>query len=138
MRLLAIDEVLELHRMAIEESGGAEGLRDAGGLESALAQPFMSFGGADLYPTLVDKVAAVCFSLVRNHPFMDGNKRIGHAVLETTLVLNGMELESPADEQETVFLALAAGSLKRNEFVDWVHTHAKPLSPGSSGTSSVN
>ncbi len=91
MRYLTLGELIELHRRIIEQSGGADGIRDLGLAESALAQPQMSFGGTELYPTLAEKAAALCFSLVMNHPFVDGNKRIGHAAMETFLVMNGFE-----------------------------------------------
>jgi len=78
MRYLTLAEVLDLHRRVIEQSGGAAGVRELGGVESAIAQPQMSFGGAELYSTIESKATALCFSLVMNHPFVDGNKRIGH------------------------------------------------------------
>src|ERR1041385_5154493 len=109
MRLLSLAEVLELHRRVIEQAGGSMGLRDLGALESAVAQPRMTFGGEDLYPSLVEKAVALCFSLVQNHPFIDGNKRVGHAAMETFLVLNGFEIEAATNEQERVILGLAAG-----------------------------
>ena len=74
MRYLTLAEVVELHRRVIEQSGGADGVRDLGGVESAVAQPQMTFGGDQLYPTIESKAAALCFSLVTNHPFADGNK----------------------------------------------------------------
>jgi death on curing protein len=123
MRYLTLKETLELHRRIIEQSGGAFGIRDLGLLESALAQPMMTFGGEDLYPTLTDKASAICFSLVMNHPFVDGNKRIGHAVMETFLFLNGCEIGALAEEQEDVILNLAAGELQRKAFSDWLRSH---------------
>ncbi|HEX5271654.1 MAG TPA: type II toxin-antitoxin system death-on-curing family toxin, partial [Gemmataceae bacterium] len=123
MRYLTLDEVLQLHRLALEQAGGAAGVRDLGALESAVAQPYMTFGGHDLYPGVVEKAAALAFSLVMNHPFVDGNKRAGHAAMETFLVLNGHELSAATDEQERVVLGLAAGALKRDEFTEWVRTH---------------
>lgn len=125
MRYLSLAEVTELHRLVIEAFGGAHGIRDLGALESALAQPRMSFGGEDLYPTLVEKAAALGFSLVRNHPFLDGNKRVGHAAMETFLVLNGFEVAADAVEQEHLMLALAAGELDRSSFLDWLRAHAR-------------
>jgi death on curing protein len=74
MRYLSLGEVADLHRRLIEGTGGAPGIRDLGTLASAIAQPNATFGAADLYPTLVEKAAALCFALVRNHPFVDGNK----------------------------------------------------------------
>ena len=102
MRYLTINEVLELHHLALEQSGGADGVRNQNGLKSALAQPTMTHPGQDLYPTLVEKAVALCFSLVINHPFLDGNKRVGHFAMETFLVLNGKEIEAAVDEQEQV------------------------------------
>jgi len=129
MRFVSLSELLELHRRIIEQSGGADGVRDLGLAESALAQPQMSFGGDELYPTLADKAAALCFSLVLNHPFADGNKRIGHAAMETFLVLNGFELNADVDDSESVILRLAAGELDRTKFNEWVAKHIVPTAP---------
>jgi death-on-curing protein len=122
VRYLSLEEVLELHRMVMQQSGGMSGLRDPNGLESALAQPQITFGGEDLYPTLVDKAATLGFSLIRNHPFVDGNKRIGHAVMETFLMLNGYEIQASVDEQESMILRLAAGELDRAAFTAWLYS----------------
>ncbi len=127
MRYLALSEVVELHRRLLEQTGGAVGIRDLGALESALAQPRMTFADSDLYPTLVDKAAALCLSLVGNHPFVDGNKRVGHAAMETFLVLNGAEIDASLDEQERVMLDLAAGRIDRDRLVNWLRQHLKPL-----------
>src|SRR5687767_14564148 len=99
MRYLALAELVELHRRLLEATGGAPGLRDLAALESAVAQPKAAFAGADLYPILVEKAAALCFSLVENHPFVDGNKRLGHAAMETFLILNVAELDAGVDDQ---------------------------------------
>jgi death-on-curing protein len=131
IRYLTLEEVLELHRLTLEQSGGLGGVRDLGGLDSALAQPQMAFGGQDPYPSLAEKAAALGFSLVCNHPFVDGNKRVGHAAMETFLVLNGWELAAEVDEQEQVILRLAAGTLTRDEFTAWVQSHLqqRPAAP---------
>src|SRR5947208_1687346 len=123
MRYLTLDEVLELHRLVLEQAGGTPGMRDLGALESAIVQPYMAFGGQDLYPTLAEKASALAFSLVMNHPFLDGNKRVGHAAMETFLVLNGYELSAATEEQERIVLGLAAGTIGREEFTEWVRTH---------------
>ncbi|GBO53772.1 death on curing protein, Doc toxin [Pseudanabaena sp. lw0831] len=81
IRYLTIVEILDIHHQVTRQSGGAEGIRDFGRLESAIAQPLMTFDGEDLYPTIVDKAAALGFSIVMNHPFVDGNKRTGHAAI---------------------------------------------------------
>ncbi|SPP65786.1 type II toxin-antitoxin system death-on-curing family toxin [Nitrospira lenta] len=126
-RYLTVAEVLELHQSVIERWGGSGGIRDLNVLESALAQPRQSFGGNDLYPDLPSKAAALCFSLVLNHPFIDGNKRVGHAAMEVFLSLNEYELHASVDEQECLILDLAAGQLSRDIFSDWVLKHATPI-----------
>jgi death-on-curing protein len=83
----------------------------------------MTFGGEDLYTTVVEKAVALGFSIVMNHPFVDGNKRVGHAAMETFLVLNGYEIVASTDEQEQVILGLAAGQLERDEFTAWLRLH---------------
>jgi death-on-curing protein len=88
MRYLEINEVIEMYLRIMEQFGGSPGIRDRNALDSALIQPQMAFSGQELYPSLVDKAAALGFSLVLNHPFVDGNKRIGHASLEKFLILN--------------------------------------------------
>ncbi len=120
MRYLSISEVLELHERLISSSGGSTGIRDLGALESAVDQPYVTFDQQDLYPDLISKVAAICFSLVMNHPFLDGNKRVGHAAMETFLILNGADFDCSVNEQERVMLDLAAGIMDRAEFTDWV------------------
>lgn len=126
MRFLSLAEVTELHHLVIEAFGGSHGIRDLGALESALAQPRMSFGGEDLYPTVVEKAAALGFTLVQNHPFLDGNKRVGHAAMESFLVLNGFEIEAEADEQEHLMLELAGGDIDRLGFLNWLREHVRP------------
>jgi death-on-curing protein len=124
VRALSVEEVLELHNRIVRQSGGSFGLRDRGALESSVLQPFQTFGGADLYPSLIEKAAALGYLLISNHPFVDGNKRIGHAALEVTLLLNGFELSAPVDEQERVIISVAAGEWTRGDFTDWVEAHA--------------
>jgi death-on-curing protein len=105
IRYLTLEEVLELHRLLLEQSGGLAGVRDLGALDSAVIQPQMAFGGQELYPSLAEKAAALGLSLVCNHAFVDGNKRVGHAAMETFLVLNGWEVTAGVDEQEQVILS---------------------------------
>jgi death on curing protein len=127
MRYLTLGEILHLHRRIVETSGGAAGVRDLGALESAVAQPKATFDMIDLYPTLVDKAATLCFSIVMGHPFIDGNKRVGHAAMETFLMLNGSEINATLDEQEKVMLDLAAGQASREQFTTWLAAHLKVL-----------
>lgn len=127
MRYLTLGDVVTLHRRVVARSGGASGIRDLGLLESALAQPKSTFDSTDLHPTVVEKAAALGFALVANHPFVDGNKRIGHAAMEVFLVLNGFEIDASVDEQERLMLDIAAGQRHRDELVEWLRLHSRPL-----------
>ena len=120
MRSLTLIEVLEIHHKVIKQSGGTLGIRDLGLLESAIAQPRMTFGGEELHLSLLEKAAALGFSIIMNYPFVDGNKRTGHAAAETFLVLNGLEINASVDEQELLVLAIASGELRREAFVEWL------------------
>jgi len=123
IRYLTLAEVLELHRMVVGQTGGAAGLRDLGALEAAVAQPRQSFGGQDLYPSLAAKVAALGFGLIANHAFVDGNKRVGHAAMDTMLLLNGAELRATIDDAEGMIVRVAAGQASREELLAWVEAH---------------
>lgn len=127
MRFLTLEEILQLHRDVIAQSGGSDGVRDEAAVESALAQPQMTFGDDELYPTTEEKAAALGFSLIKNHAFVDGNKRIGHVAMETFLVMNGHEISASVDELEAVILRLAASEMGRDEFSEWVRAHIVPL-----------
>jgi death-on-curing protein len=123
MRYLTLSETLELYRQVMDQSGGAIGILNLDALESALAQPRMTFGGEELYPSIVEKASTLGFSLIKNHPFVDGNKRAGHAAMETFLVLNDHEIEASVDEEERVILKVASNEMTRAEFTDWPRAH---------------
>jgi death on curing protein len=128
MRYLTIAEVLETYRRVMQQTGGLVGIRDLGALESAIAQPYMTFGGNELYPSLAEKAAALGFSLIQNHPFADGNKRTGHAAMESFLAMNDYEISANTDEQVEVILSLASGKLNRDEFTEWLSNNVQELS----------
>ena len=98
MRYLTVGEVMEIYSRVMNQSGGSVGILDLGALESAVAQPRMTFNGEELYPTIVEKASALGYSLIQNHPFVDGNKRAGHAAMESFLMLNGYEISASVDE----------------------------------------
>ncbi len=123
MRYLTLSEVLELHHRVIAQSGGALGVLNLGALESALAQPRITFGGQELYPDVIEKASALGFSLIQNHPFVDGNKRTGHASMEIFLVLNDYEIHASVDEQERIVLEVASGKMDRPTFLAWLRLH---------------
>ena len=124
MRLLTLGEVIALHRRILAESGGRPGERDLGAIASAVAQPRVSGGGQDAYPTFTEKAAALGYSLVRSHGFVDGNKRIAHAPMEVFLVLNGVEITAAVDEQEKFMLSLAAGEVSRDGLAQWLKSNS--------------
>ncbi len=126
MRYLALHELLDLHARVMALAGQSPVVTNLGALDSALAQPRMAFGGEDLYPTAVEKAAALGFSLISNHPFLDGNKRTGHAAMEVFLILNGFEIAAPAEEQERVILQVAAGECPREAITEWLRRHVVP------------
>ena len=116
-------QILLIHDQLITETGGSSGLLDEGLLDSALNAPFQTFGEEDVYPSLQQKAARLCFGLVKNHPFVDGNKRIGAHAMLVFLALNGVELQHSQTELSDVILRLAAGEIEAQELLRWILSH---------------
>ena len=123
MRSLTITEILEVYQRVMQQSGGLIGIRDFGALESAISQPYVTFDGNELYPSLVEKAAALGFSIIQNHPFVDGNKRTGHAVMAMFLSINGCKIKATIDEQVDIILSVASGNFNRDDFTKWLASH---------------
>ncbi len=123
MIILSKEQVLKLHTSLIKTTGGSDGIRDEGMLDLALNNPFQSFGGKELYPSIQAKAARLCFGLVRNHAMLDGNKRLGTHVMLVFLVLNGYELSYSQKELSDVILALASGNIGEKEILQWIIEH---------------
>ena len=123
MRTLSKSQVLLLHKQLVDATGGTHGLRDEGLLESALTAPFQSFAGQSAYPSLQQTAARLCFGLVKNHPFIDGNKRIGAHVMLVFLALNGLMLSYTQDELSDVILRLANGQIGYEALLEWLLDH---------------
>ena len=117
------EKVMLLHRLLIEETGGEDGIRDVGLLESALEAPYMTFDGKDLFPTKEEKAARLCAGLISNHAFVDGNKRIGVYVLLTFLEVNGISLEATDEELIEIGLSLAKSEMKYEDLLIWIKAH---------------
>ena len=115
MIILSKEQVLKLHASLIKATGGSDGIRDEGMLDLALNNPFQSFDGKDLYPSIQAKAARLCFGLVRNHAMLDGNKRLGTHVMLVFLALNGYELYYSQKELSDVILALASSDIGEKE-----------------------
>lgn len=125
MITLTKEQVLMLHDRLIEVTGGSKGIRDEGMLDSALANPFQSFGGEELYPSIQAKAAKLCYGLVKNHAMLDGNKRLGTHVMLVFLALNGYELAYRQKELSDTILALAAGEIQADDLLQWIIRHQK-------------
>lgn len=123
MIVLSKQQILLLHSQLISETGGSDGLRDVGLLESAINSPFQQFGNEDLYPTIQQKASRLCFGLVNNHPFIDGNKRIGAHVMLVFLALNGIELEYTQYELSSTILKLASSEISYQQLTRWIINH---------------
>lgn len=123
MKRLTKQQVLLLHEQLLQEFGGTAGIRDEGLLDSALSAPFQTFGGQSLYPSVLTKAAQLGFGLVCNHPFMDGNKRIGTHVMLVFLALNGIELSYTQQELIDMIFAVAASQASAIDFLHWIIEH---------------
>ena len=122
---LSVAHVLRLHEELIATFGGARGLRDAGALEAATARPQMTFGGEDLYPDVAAKAAALMHSLVMNHPFVDGNKRVGAMAMELFLLVNSLALDAVNEELVEVTLAVARGEVEAEALAIWLRQRTR-------------
>ena len=117
------EKILLLHQLIAAETGGSVGVRDEGLLESAIESAFAGFGDKEFYPTKEEKAAKIGYSLVSNHAFVDGNKRIGMYIMITFLEVNGIYLDCTNDEAVQIGLGLAEGSLKYDELLEWIKNH---------------
>ena len=123
MKQLSKKHILALHRALINEFGGQDGVRDEGLLESAISTPFQTFAGQELYLSLIDKGVRLGYGLIKNHPFFDGNKRIGTHAMLVFLQINGVALEYTQEELLGIILAVADGSSSANQLAEWVANH---------------
>lgn len=123
MKIITERQVLMLHGQLIASTGGSNGLRDEGLLQSALAAPFQSFGGADAFQSIQQKAARLAYGLVKNHPFVDGNKRIGAHTMLVFLALNGIDLDYTQEELSEIILSVAASESGYDELLRWLLEH---------------
>ena len=124
MYKLPVEEVIYIHSEAVRKSGGSDGIRDMGLLESAVNAPFQSFGGYDVYPTIYDKAARLGFGLAQNHAFIDGNKRIAALVTLGFLRLNGVNINCTEAELFSLFMSIAASEITFEDLTDWLINHS--------------
>ena len=123
MIILSKKQILMLHSQLISQTGGIDGVRDEALLESAVGAPFQSFGDQDIYPSIQQKAARLCFGLVKNHAFLDGNKRIGAHAMLVFLALNKIELRYTQTELSNIILEIASGEKSFDDLLKWIITH---------------
>ena len=121
--MISISETILIQDILIEKFGGTRGIRDRGLLESSLSRPFQTFDSKDLYPTIVQKAAALIESIVTNHPFIDGNKRIGYVIMRLFLVDNEFDLKSSQDDKYNFVIQIASGLYDFEKICDWISNH---------------
>lgn len=118
--MILLEDILYLHKCSIEDYGGADGIRDKGLLDSAIARPFQTFGGEELYPSPIEKAAALIESIIVNHPFIDGNKRTGFLGMVTILLEYEILLKVSKDEAYNFTIKISTGKADFNEIADWL------------------
>ena len=123
MKVLSKRQILMLYSMLVAQSGGADGLRDEGLLESAINTPLQTFGGQELYPTVLEKAARLGYGLIHNHPFLDGNKRIGTHAMLVFLDINNITLSYEDDDLIAAILRVASGEMDDSQLLEWLKTH---------------
>ena len=125
MIFLTKSQILKIHASLIKATGGIEGLRDEKLLDSAINAPFQTFDSKELYPEISDKAAQLCFSIIKNHPFLDGNKRIGIHLMLVFLMLNKYSIKYSQQELIDLGLGIADSSISRNEIKLWIEQRMK-------------
>ncbi|MBQ6222417.1 MAG: type II toxin-antitoxin system death-on-curing family toxin [Solobacterium sp.] len=125
MIILSKEQIIAIHKQLIDETGGAYGIKDEGLLESALAAPFHTYDGTDLFPSVLQKAARLGYGLASNHAFVDGNKRIGAHAMLVFLALNGINLDYTQEELIILFMNVGSGSFQYTDVLGWIVTHLK-------------
>jgi death on curing protein len=125
--MILIDDIFKLHDASIDDYGGSKGVRDIGLLESAIARPFQTFGGEDLYISAFEKAAALSESLIINHPFVDGNKRTGLLGMLSLLFEYNLRLTATEDDTYNLTIKISTGEIKFEEIVIWLKNNTQAI-----------
>ena len=122
--MISIIEAEQIHKILIETFGGAHGVRDLSALESALKRPFQTFDNKELYPTAIEKAAAVAESILNNHPSIDGNKRTGYVLMRLVLLQNGQDIHCSQQDKYEFVMSIASGRMSFEEIASWLTKHS--------------
>jgi death-on-curing protein len=125
--MIPVKEVEQLHRILIDKFGGSHGIRDDASLESAVARPFQTFDGKELYPSILEKAASLIESILINHPFIDGNKRTGYTLMRLFLIQNGVDITASQDNKYEFVIDIASGTLKYEGIVSWLTSNTRTM-----------
>ncbi|MGP1564861.1 MAG: type II toxin-antitoxin system death-on-curing family toxin [Treponema sp.] len=125
MNFFSDEQILQIHSSLITKTGGIDGIREYNLLDSSLKSIFQTFDGKELYPSILDKAAQLCYALIENHPFLDGNKRIGVHLTLIFLKINGIDLNYSQEELIDFVLKIASGKIKKDEIKEWFVNHSK-------------
>ena len=124
MEMIALEEIIIFHEKIIEKTGGSQGIRDIGLIESAINRPFQTYDGIELYPEIESKISAITYSLINNHGFVDGNKRIGVSVMLLLLKLNDIKIEYKQEELVDLGIKIAENKCKEEDIKKWIESHS--------------
>lgn len=123
--MISEQEALEIHTILIERFGGANGIRDKELLDSALNRPYQTFDGHELYPTPIEKAAAILESIVKNHPFTDGNKRTGYVLARLLLMNNQLDIDTDEDQKYQFVISISIGELNFEQIKEWLEKNSR-------------
>ncbi|MCX6266048.1 MAG: type II toxin-antitoxin system death-on-curing family toxin [Bacteroidetes bacterium] len=125
--MIKVELLITVHELLIEKYGGIQGIRDSKGLDSAITRPFMTFDQQELYPTPVSKAAALIESLICNHPFLDGNKRIGYVMMRFFLLKNKLDIKATQSEKYDFVIKIANGQIQFDQILAWIEENVKDV-----------
>ena len=123
--MIAIEDVIRIHKVLVDQFGGTHGLRDKSALESAISRPFATFDQQEMYPSSLDKAAAILESVVTNHPFIDGNKRIGYVLARLLILKSGLDIYATQQDKYDLVLGVSKGKLKYDNIKCWLSERCK-------------
>jgi death-on-curing protein len=123
--MITVKKAEKIHKSLIETFGGAHGIRDVAGLESALSRPFQTFDNAEFYPTILEKAASLLESILINHPLIDGNKRTGYVLVRLFLIQNGFDIHASQEEKYNFIINIASGKSKIEDIAKWLRTYTR-------------